>query len=61
MGLNYLLCAINFEWAILCVGFFENLRRVMEKEDKTFQPIPINFSAVVLGDYTVTFVHIELE
>lgn len=56
MGLNYLLCAINFEWAILCVGFFDNVRRVMEKEDETLQPIPINFSAVVLGDYTVTFV-----
>ena len=53
VGLNFLLCAISFQWAILCVGFFDEIRFVMTGLHTEFQPISLSLESVILGDYAV--------
>jgi ammonium transporter Rh len=57
VGINYLLCACTFQWAILCDGFWKNI--VSLHHAKPAFKIPLDLHAVINADYAVATVLIS--
>lgn len=58
---NFLLCACVSQWALLCTGFWENVRRNVSGAAPAgaFPAIPLSLEALVGSDYTVATVLIS--
>jgi hypothetical protein len=59
VGINYLLCACTFQWAILCNGFWDNVRHSVQGVSDDFPKIALNMQAVINGDYVVATILIS--
>ena len=59
VGLNFLLCACTYQWAILCNGFWDNVRLLITGDHTTFLPTPLNLEALINGDYVVATILIS--
>jgi hypothetical protein len=59
VGINYLLCACTLQWAILCNGFWDNVRHGIQNKNGDFPPIALNLEALINGDYVVATILIS--
>ena len=60
VGLNFLLCACTYQWAILCNGFWDNVRLTATGEHETFwKAIPLSLESLINGDYIVATILIS--
>lgn len=55
-----MLCACVFQWAILCSGFWENVRALVSTASTgSFPSIPLDLKSLVNGDYVVATILIS--
>jgi len=59
VGYNFLLCAVVFLWAILCSGFWENVRGIVSGAAPGFSAVPLRLETLVGADYTVATILIS--
>ena len=59
VGINYLLCVCTVQWAILCNGFWDNVRHAIQNKNSEFPAIPLNLEALINGDYVVATILIS--
>ena len=59
VGLNFLLCACTYQWAILCTGFWDNVLHIVVGKHETFKAIPLNLEALINGDYVTATILIS--
>lgn len=61
VAFNFLLAALVLQWAVLCGGFWENVRgRVQQGRPHAWFPsIPVSLESMIFGDYTAATILIS--